>query len=185
MTITIKPTKPELTAKSKRRRDQFDQRARVQRTAPVPRNDLTPTLAVVQRPIDSLKIPERNVRVEDPVQDERIASSMAAFGVVQPILIQADGTIVNGAAVWRAARKLGLTEVPCIVVSHLSAAELKHLRITLNRTGELGGWSLPDLKLEFEDLAVGELALEITGFTLPEIDGCPPSAPVRQIQGSS
>jgi hypothetical protein len=72
-----------------------------------------------------------------------------------------------------AADRMG--EAPCVVIDHLTEDELSLLRITLNRTAELGGWSIPDLKLEFQDLDLGDLSLEISGFNLPEIDAIIPS----------
>lgn len=65
---------------------------------------------------------------------------------------------------------MGLSSVPCIVVSHLSPAERRLLRIALNRQQEKGQWDFEALKLELEELIIEDAPVEITGFSLPEID---------------
>jgi DNA modification methylase len=65
---------------------------------------------------------------------------------------------------------LGLDRVPCVRVDHLSDVEERVLRAAINRLGEKGEWDVDELKLEFEELVLTETPLEISGFSIMEID---------------
>jgi DNA modification methylase len=134
------------------------------------RNDLLPDLKFETRLISGLNRPERRLRRDDPEHVSEVAKSIATFGVSRPPVITADGEIIDGLITTEAAIHLGLTEMPCIVVEHLSAKEIRVLRLALNRLGEKGSWDIDTLKLEFPELIDLDLSLEITGFAAPEID---------------
>jgi DNA modification methylase len=93
-----------------------------------------------------------------------------------PILIDRDKTVIAGHGRLEAARRLGMSSVPTILVDHLSPAQARALRIADNRLAELSDWNREALQIEFADLM--ELSLEgelnfdltITGFEMPEID---------------
>jgi len=107
------------------------------------------------------------------VREEHVAeigSSMSAFGMVQPLLITADGEIVDGVSCAEAAKTLGLVIVPCIVIDRLRPEEVRLLRLALNRLGEKGRWGPDELQVEFEELLDIGAPIELTGFTPPEID---------------
>jgi hypothetical protein len=70
----------------------------------------------------------------------------------------------------KAAESLGLTEVPCVLISHLSDHEQRVLRIAINRMNQKGVWDLDQLKLEFEELILNDAPLEVSGFGQDEID---------------
>lgn len=134
-----------LRARSQRRRQALAE----QREADLPvrlRNDLLPGLELVERDIASLLPPGRNVRPADPAHVREIANAIAKLGVCRPVLIDQDGRIIDGTAVVEAAHQLGLQRVPCIVVSHLTAAERRVLRLAINRLGEKGRYDLGELK---------------------------------------
>ena len=61
-----------------------------------------------------------------------------------------------------AAKLLGLATIPCIIVGHLTAQEKRLLRLASNRLAENGTWSLPDLKLELEELILEDALLDLT-----------------------
>lgn len=107
----------------------------------------------------------RNSRKHDPSQVEALAANMQRVGFTNPLLI-ADGTILAGHGRLLAAKKLGLSRVPCIDLSHLSEEERKAQVIWDNRSAELGGgWDLEMLKLETDDLRAAGFDLEaFTGF---------------------
>jgi len=65
---------------------------------------------------------------------------------------------------------LGLERVPCVRIEHLSDSEQRVLRLAINRLGETGDWSLEALKIEFEELILADAPIEISGFSLDEID---------------
>ena len=100
----------------------------------------------------------------------KIMSSIRRFGVSVPIVITKDRVIVHGHGVWEAARQLGIDEMSCVVVDHLTPTEERMLAIALNRLGETGTWDFDALRLEFEELTVLEEDLVVTGFEAAEID---------------
>ncbi len=107
---------------------------------------------------------------------DKLKTSVAQFGFVTPILLDASGTIIAGHGRYEAAKALGLTTVPTLVADHLSNAEVRALHIADNKLAELSDWNEATLQIEFAELMDlnldGELSfdLDITGFETPEID---------------
>src|SRR6516165_8310778 len=91
--------------------------------------DLTSRLVEVA----GLKPLGRATRKHPPGQIRKLAASLDRFGFVLPILIDVEHRVVAGWALLLAAMQLGLTEVPAIRVTDLSEAELRNLRLALNR----------------------------------------------------
>jgi hypothetical protein len=160
-----------ISAKDRRRRAERKAVAGVQATAPPPRNDLLPNIPKVLKRTEDLKLAKRMVRKADEGQIARVTVSMQQFGFVIPLLVDKQDHIIDGHIRWEAARRMGLTEIPCLVVDHLSDTELKALKITLNRTAETGVWDFDALQLDLIELQAEDFTLEVTGFTTPEIDG--------------
>ena len=182
-----------LRAKSRRRREQAAALSVPVTSARSHRNDLLPKLVLIDRPIGALTLPKRNVRRIDPAHVHEAMASIAALGFCAPVLIGGNDTILDGAVRVEAARQLGLSSLPCIVISHLSPAERRLLRVALNRQQEKGEWDFEALKLELQELVIENMPVEITGFSLPEIDqilldnGMPPleAGPVAPERGAS
>src|SRR5712691_3937511 len=83
----------------------------------------------------------RNARTHSDAQVAEIAGSMAAFGFIVPVLVDANGVIIAGHGRVLAARKLKLERVPVIVADHLTDAEKRaptRLRITRSRSMPVG-----------------------------------------------
>ena len=78
-------------------------------------------------------------------------------------MISAERQIFDGHAVWEAARKLDIPEVPCVAVRHLSSSETRPLSIALNRLAGRGTWDLEALQIEFEELVSAGENLVIAG----------------------
>jgi ParB-like chromosome segregation protein Spo0J len=135
------------------------------------RNDLAPRLRLETRALESLRPAARQVRRRDAKQSAKLEASVGRYGLCRPILIDAEGTIVEGHGLWEVARKQGVSEVPCIVIDHLDRTELRALGIALNKLGETGAWDPDALRLEFEELTVLGVDLVETGFETAEIDG--------------
>jgi ParB-like chromosome segregation protein Spo0J len=117
-----------------------------------------------------LKMHASEVRKLQPAHVRQVASAIAALGFCAPILIGRDSLVLDGAARLEAARSLGLERVPCVRIEHLSDNEQRVLRLAINRLGETGSWSLEALKIEFEELILADAPIEISGFSLDEID---------------
>ena len=119
---------------------------------------------------ESLKPASRQVRRREAQQRARLEASVDRFGICRPILISSDRTIVEGHGLWEAAKARGISHVPCVIIDHLSEADLRLLRIALNRLGETGAWDVEALRVEFEELTVLGFDLVDTGFEMAEID---------------
>lgn len=156
--------------KSRGRREALARSAEADREPTRVRNDLVPRLALVERPLEALRPPARNVRPADPAHVRAIANAIATLGFCAPVLIDQDGQVVDGWARVEAARQAGLVRVPCVVAGHLDPAERRTLRIALNRLGETGHWDLDELRVEVQELIVEDAPVAITGFTDLEID---------------
>ena len=124
--------------------------------------------------LGSLKPPKRNARTHSQKQIRQIAKSILKFGWVVPIIVDEDGNIIAGVGRYEAAKLLGLTHVPVIVVTGLSAPEKRALMLADNKIAANAGWDRAILAAEFSELAEllpeHELDLEITGFETAEID---------------
>lgn len=159
-----------LLARDAQRRSGLKRLAAAARPVP-PRNDLLPRLRLQDRELKTLKPPRRNVRVHTEAHVREVANAITALGFRTPILITADGSILDGVVRVEAAALLGLARVPCVVVDDLSATEARLLRLAANRLGEKGEWDLEHLKVELEELIVEDVSIEIAGFELTELDG--------------
>ena len=134
------------------------------------RNDLTPPLALVELPIDALRQPPRKVREFNEAHVQEIARAISSLGFCSPILIGKNNIVLDGQSRVEAARRLGLTNISAIRVDHLSESEQRLLGLAVNRLGEKGYWNLEELKIELEELIRVDAPLDVTGFTLDEID---------------
>jgi DNA modification methylase len=121
-------------------------------------------------PIAKLVPYARNPRTHTEEQVAQIAASIAEFGFVNPVLVGSDGVIIAGHARVMAARKLGMTEVPVIVLDHLSQAQRRALVIADNRLGQNAGWDEEMLRVELEALREEEYNLDLLGFADDELE---------------
>ncbi|NBW22244.1 MAG: site-specific DNA-methyltransferase, partial [Caulobacteraceae bacterium] len=124
---------------------------------------------IEQWAIDKLIPYARNSRTHSDAQVAQIAASIKEFGFTNPVLIDGEGGIIAGHGRVIAARKLGLSEVPCIRLEHLTEAQKRAYVIADNRLALNSGWDTEMLKVEFADLQELGFDLELTGFDLDEI----------------
>jgi DNA modification methylase len=129
-----------------------------------------PDLQIQRWPVDRLIPYALNPRTHTEEQVAQIAASIAEFGFVNPVLVGADGVIIAGHARVMAARKLGLGEVPVIVLDHLSQAQRRALVIADNRLAENAGWDEEMLRVELEALREDDFHLDLLGFEDAEIE---------------
>lgn len=126
-------------------------------------------LHVEVRPIKRLIPYVRNARTHSEDQVAQIAASIAEFGFTNPILIGADDVIIAGHGRLLAAKLLGMTEVPVIVLDHLSDAQRRALVIADNRIAENAGWDEAMLRAELAALREDEFDLDVLGFGEAEL----------------
>lgn len=143
---------------------------------------------MTQIKISALRPYPKNARTHSPKQIRQIAKSIKSFGFTNPVLIDKDNCILAGHGRVEAAKLAGLTEVPAVVISHLTPAQKKAYILADNRLAELSGWDKNILKVELEELQSiedGDFDLTLTGFDTPEIDVllAPPDAPAPENAG--
>jgi DNA modification methylase len=127
-------------------------------------------LKIEQWPIERLVPYARNARTHSDGQVAQVAASIAQFGFVNPILVGSDRVIIAGHARLLAARKLEISEVPVIVLEHLSEAERRALVIADNRLALNAGWDEELLVLELGALRDEDFSLDILGFDDEELN---------------
>jgi len=120
--------------------------------------------------IDRLLPYIRNARTHTDQQVAQVAASIREFGWTNPILVAADGTIIAGHARLAAARKLKMTEVPVIVLDHLTEAQRRALVLADNRLALDAGWDEEMLRVELASLQEDGFDLDIVGFTDEELE---------------
>ncbi|MGE0666176.1 MAG: site-specific DNA-methyltransferase [Sphingomonadales bacterium] len=126
--------------------------------------------AIEAWPLDRLMPYARNAKQHGEDQVARIAASMAEFGWTVPCLVAEDGELIAGHGRVLAARQLGLTEAPVIVLGHLSEAQRRAYRIADNKLTELGDWDEAMLSVELQSLLAEDFDLSLTGFDDGELD---------------
>lgn len=110
-----------------------------------------------------------NARTHDDAQVAQIAASIREFGFTNPVLIDGENGIIAGHGRVMAARKLGLDEVPCIELSHLSETQKRAYIIADNKIALNSDWDNELLSLELTELDKLEFDIDLTGFDEDEI----------------
>ena len=123
-----------------------------------------------RRPIGWLRPFDRNPRVHDPEQVARIAGSMAEFGFVVPILADGQGNIIAGHGRLLAAERLGLSEVPVVVVDHLSETQRRAYVIADNQLTLSSRWDDELLAGLLHELNGENFDLDLLGFSTEQLD---------------
>jgi DNA modification methylase len=126
-------------------------------------------LQIERRLLDRLIPFINNPRTHTPEQVAQVAASIVEFGFVNPILVGPDNVIIAGHARLLAARKLGMSEVPVIVLEHLSDAQRRALVIADNRLALNAGWDEVMLRMELATLREVDFNLDLTGFAEAEL----------------
>lgn len=124
--------------------------------------------------IDKLIPYAKNSRTHSDEQVAQIASSIKEWGWTTPVLVDDTGQIIAGHGRIMAARKLGMSEVPVIVAEGWTDAQKRAYVIADNKLALNAGWDNEMLSLEFGELEGLGFDLELTGFTLDEIDALKP-----------
>lgn len=121
-------------------------------------------------PIDELIPYARNSRTHSDAQVAQIAASIREFGFTNPVLIDKDGGIIAGHGRVMAARKLKLSEVPCIRLGHLTETQKRAYIIADNKLALNSGWDAEALQLELIALNDDQFNMELLGFDPNELN---------------
>lgn len=124
---------------------------------------------IVTRKVSTLIPYARNSRTHSDGQVAQIAASIREFGFTNPVLIDGERGIIAGHGRVLAARKLGMDDVPCIELSHLTETQKRAYVIADNKLALNAGWDDDVLALEMDELGELGFDLELTGFNEDEI----------------
>lgn len=123
------------------------------------------SIEIVMRKIGELKPYENNPRHNDMAVDA-VAASIQQFGFKNPVIIDKDGVIVAGHTRYKAAKKLGITDIPCISADDLSEEQIKAFRLADNKTAELAEWDEDLLGKEMQEII--NIDMSQFGFSIGE-----------------
>ncbi|MDR3738099.1 MAG: site-specific DNA-methyltransferase [Terracidiphilus sp.] len=138
-------------------------------------------LKIQVRPIGEITPFAGNARTHSAEQVAQVVKSIQEFGWTNPILVGADNVIIAGHARLEAARTLKMTEVPVIVLPHLSEAQRRALVIADNQLALGAGWDDNILREQLQSLQDDAFDLNLLGFSQDELDALmadPEEAPV-------
>ena len=110
---------------------------------------------IVYLPVSKLKPYKNNPRKISAQAIDAVCQAIHDVGFRRPIDVLPDGTIINGHSRYKAAKKLGLKEIPCIICTDLSDEKVRKWRLEDNKTGEYSSWDADKLRTEIADLDFG------------------------------
>ena len=122
-------------------------------------------------PISRLVPYERNARTHSPEQVAQIVASIREFGFTAPILVDGQDGILAGHGRLQAAKDLGLTEVPVVVLDHLTPAQKRAYVIADNKLALNASWDVDMLAMEVDALREQDFNLDLLGFSDEELKG--------------
>lgn len=122
-------------------------------------------------PIKRLVPYERNARTHSPEQLAQIAASIQEFGFTNPILVDGKDGIIAGHGRLAAAKDLGLTEVPVVVLDHLTPDQKRAYVLADNKLALNAGWDADLLQQEIAALSLVDFDLSLMGWSEDELAG--------------
>ena len=120
-------------------------------------------LQIIEKSITEITPYEKNPRKNDEAV-EYVANSIKEFGFKVPIVIDKNGVIVAGHTRYKAAQKLGLENLPCIIADDLTEEQVKAFRLADNKVGEVAEWDFDLLSDELDgifDIDMSEFGFEL------------------------
>ena len=106
---------------------------------------------VIEKKLKDIKPYEKNPRKNDGAVDA-VANSIEQFGFRVPVVIDKDNVIVCGHTRYKAAKKLGLDKVPCVIADDLTEEQIKAYRLADNKVSELAEWDIDLLGEELDGI---------------------------------
>ena len=129
-----------------------------------------PADKVERRPVADLIPYARNARTHSDAQVAQIAASIKEWGWTTPVLCDEDGGIIAGHGRVLAARKLGIADVPVMTAKGWTEAQKRAYVLADNQLALNAGWDMDLLKVELSELDDLDFDVELTGFSLAEIE---------------
>jgi DNA modification methylase len=128
------------------------------------------SLEILYPSTKAVKLSPHTARQHNRHQRRKLTSLLKKFGQVTPIIVDENYAIVDGHAVYETMLELGYDQIAVVVVANRTEAEIRALRLALNRISQDAEWDAPRLKAEFETLLALSFDLNLTGFDAVEID---------------
>lgn len=125
-------------------------------------------MKIIHVPLSGIHPYENNPRHNEGAV-EVVARSMQTFGVQIPLMLDEEHTIICGHTRLKAAQKLGLETLPCIIVSDLPEAKITALRLVDNKVAEATKWDVMQLRSELEAITSIDMA-ELFGMVPPSAE---------------
>jgi DNA modification methylase len=122
------------------------------------------------RAVSALRPYSGNARTHSKKQIKQIVASIGQFGFTNPVLVSDDNEIIAGHGRVLAAKQIGMTEVPTIRLSHLNANQRRAYVLADNKLALNAGWDQSILAIELQGLVDLGFDVELTGFSLAEVD---------------
>ena len=120
-------------------------------------------MKIIEKRLDEIHPYENNPRINDGAV-QFVMNSILEFGFKIPIIIDGEGTIVCGHTRYKAAKKLKMKTVPCILVDDLDEDQIKAYRLADNRVGEFSEWNTDKLDVEMNELERMDIDMTMFGF---------------------
>ena len=126
-------------------------------------------MQIIYKPVQEIVPYAKNPRKNDDAVD-KVIESIKEFGFRNPLILDSSGVVIAGHTRLKAAIKLGMSEVPCIMVDDLTPEKVKAYRIADNKSAEYSKWDFEALAAELDDLQKAGYDLRLTAFAQDELD---------------
>lgn len=121
--------------------------------------DTTKKYNIVYKNINSLKLNAKNPRKNDGAVDT-VAKSIEKYGFKNPLIVDTNNVVYCGNTRLKAARKLGIEEVPCIIADDLTEQQIREYALIDNKSNEIADWDMELLNDELSDLDLSDFDLD-------------------------
>ena len=120
-------------------------------------------------PLDTVKPYVSHARTHSPAKIAKLKALVAQFGQVVPILVDGNNVIISGHALHTVMSELGAGEISVISIAGRTDAEIRALRLAMNRLPLEADWHVAKLRGELQELVGLGVDIDLTGFDVPEI----------------
>lgn len=121
---------------------------------------------IVYKRVDELELNSKNPRKNDNAVGT-VAKSIEKYGFKNPLIIDTNNIVYCGNTRLKAARLLGIEEVPCIIADDLTKKQIREYALLDNKTNELADWDFELLEEELKELSLDEFGID---WNIPEIE---------------
>lgn len=111
------------------------------------------SMEIVYKKISELIPYENNPRKNDEAVDA-VAASISEFGWKVPVVIDTENVVIAGHTRLKAAKKLNIKDIPCIIADDLTEEQIKAFRLADNKVGELAEWDFSKLENEMAEIEI-------------------------------